>query len=97
MSTLYISEYVRPAFAAGTAMPIAQEPALVEQAVAIDVTANESYPFSPSATFICVHADDNCCLAFRGAAVAGVKRMAANETRYFGVAGGMTLSVIASD
>jgi len=98
MSKLYVTEYMDMGVAAGF-IPIAKEPALVEQApIAISGTHAESAAFGPNTRFIRVHTDVICSIVFGDAPVATTshKRLAANQTEYFGVAPQQKLSVIAN-
>lgn len=107
MATLYISEYSHMAVA-GSGMGPAfvgaqapQEPALVEQTVAISGTPASSSAFGGFTQFIRVHTDAICSIVFGLAgsspsAATTNKRLAANQTEFFGVSPGMLLSVISN-
>jgi hypothetical protein len=111
MAKLYISEYVglavvgRFAGASGVGA-MAQEPAVVDQTpVAISGTQAQSAAFGSTTKFIRVHTDVICSILIgptslnSGAgpeATTSNKRLAANQTEYFGVSAGQLLSVISN-
>lgn len=94
MATLYVTEFTGLANVAsnfGAALMGAQaplEPALVDQTVAIGGSSTPSNPFNANTTLVRVHSDAICSIAFgRGSATASAttRRLAANQTEYFGV------------
>jgi hypothetical protein len=97
MAVLYITEcdslalesYGRP-IAAPRMAPIA------EQHVAIGGSSAQSATFNPKTRFIMVHTDAICSIAWgvNPTAVATAQRLAANETRYYGVNPGEKIAVI---
>src|SRR5438067_670914 len=100
MATLYITEIHDLANANGgkdTQAPIVGSgTTVVEQKVTIGGASAQSAAFAPSTHFIMVHSDAICSLAFgtNPTALATAHRMAANETRFYGVAKGDKLAVI---
>ena len=99
MSTLYITEYHDiPATKNGFALPAGEEPNVAEQSVAITGSSVQSNPFNPATSFVMVSTDSTCSLAFgtNPTASTNYHRMAANETRFYGVMSGMCVAVIAN-
>lgn len=104
MATLYVSEYANVAAVGHTSGPAAVpgqaplEPSLAEQTVTISGSHAESAAFNDKTTFIRVHTDAICSIAIGVSPVAttSMKRLAANQTEYFGVAAGykFVISVI---
>lgn len=102
MATLYISEYrfiaYVPLNGAYTQAPgqAPQEPALVEQTVGITGSSTQSAPFNVYTALVRVHCDAVCSVAFgtNPVAATNMKRLAANQTEYFGVTPGQQLAVI---
>jgi hypothetical protein len=110
MSTLYICEYVglgvvgRFAGASGVAA-MAQEPGTDQTPITISGTQAQSAAFGSATKFIRVHTDAICSIVIgptslnSGAgpeATTSNKRLAANQTEYFGVSAGQKLSVISN-
>jgi len=94
---IYITEYERqPLDVQGNPLATGQEPALAEQLVAASGVSAQSAVFNSSTSFIMVHTTEIVCLAFglNPTAVNNRHRMAANETRFYGVKGGNRLAVI---
>ena len=88
MATLYVTEYATLALGArGESMQIGQEPAIAEQTVAIGVGSAQSSAFAAQTTFVRLHSDAICSVAFgtNPTATASNKRMAAGQTEFFGV------------
>lgn len=97
MAFIYVHEYARqPLDRAGQLVPAGEEPALASYQVAIGVGSAQSAAFNAKTKFISVHADAICSVKFGAnpTAVATEGRMAANETRYFGVQPGDKIAVI---
>lgn len=94
MATLYITEFAVMSLAAMAP----QTPPVAEQDVAIGGSSVASNPFNASTRFIMVNCDAACSLAFGSApvAVTTAHRMAANETRFYGVQPGQEVAVIAN-
>lgn len=100
MATLYISEYSHvasvgvsygPASAPGQA-PL--EPALADQALASWPEASNA--FQPGTTLVRVHTDSICSIVFgqgSPSATTSNKRLAANQTEYFGVPAGANFKI----
>jgi hypothetical protein len=103
MSTLYITEYIgvgvvgRFAGAAGL-VAMAEEPGTDQTPITISGTAAQSAAFASTTKFIRVHTDAICSIlvGVNPTATTSNKRLAANQTEYFGVPAGMKLSVIAN-
>jgi hypothetical protein len=104
MSTLYITEYVgmaevgRFAPASGVAH-FGQEPGTDQAPITIGATHAESAAFGTNTKLIRVHTDVVCSILISAAGTAATtsnKRLAANQTEYFGVSAGQKLSVIAN-
>jgi hypothetical protein len=105
MSVLYISEYRG---IAGSRIPptsadnisdslfVAPEPPLAEQTVAIGAASAQSAPFSAETRFIRVHTDAACSILVGAnpTATTAKKRLAADQTEYFGVRPGDRIAVI---
>jgi pyruvate/2-oxoglutarate/acetoin dehydrogenase E1 component len=100
MAILTISEFTQMATSGGGAQAGATPP-VAEQAVMIGGTTASSVPFSASTRFIRVNCDVNCCLGFAApggaaVAVAGLHRLGANESAYYGASPGGSVAVIVS-
>lgn len=79
-------------------IPAPMSPAVNEQALGITGTTTTSNPFSATTRFIQVNTDTVCVLAFNGALpTQGFHRLGQNETRYYGVNNGGTISVMQSN
>ena len=96
MAVLYITEYQRLAAAQGAQVAAGQEPSVAEQNVAIGAGSLASAAFNARTNFVRLHSDAICSVAFGAAptAVATAKRMAANQTEFFGVNPGQKVAVI---
>ena len=98
MALLYISEYQGVAQVHG-GMSAPQEPALLDQTPLAIGGATQSNAFQASTKLIRVHCDAICSIVFGPApqtATTSNKRLAANQTEYFGVIPGQVLSVISN-
>ena len=100
MATLYVCEYAALATPhSGGNIQVAQEPPLAEQTVAIG-GASAALPnaFNINTKFIRVATDSICSIAIGPSptATTSKKRMAANQTEYFGVQGGWNIAVISN-
>jgi hypothetical protein len=101
MSTLYVTELSSLGIDAGgqNIMAPAMPPA-VEQTVSIGSGSAPSAPFGGTTRFVQLHCDAICSIAFglpaapAPQATTSNQRMAANETRFYTVAPGMTVAVI---
>lgn len=83
--------------AQGNSIPAGREPGIVQQ-VPIGGSSQQSAPFSPNTSFVRVHADSPCRIAFGPDPVAGAAsvRMSGGATEFFGVMPGQRLAVISS-
>lgn len=75
-----------------------QEPSLVEQVIPITGSTTSGSVFNPSTQLIRVHADAICSIVIGTgpAATTANKRLAANQTEFFGVGFGQTIAVISN-
>lgn len=96
MAVLYISEYADLPLFNGQIIPTGQEPSVAEQNVAIGVASAQSAAFDGNTKFVLVHTDAICSIKFGAnpTAVATEARMAAGETRFYGVKPGDKVAVI---
>ena len=96
MPTLYISEYAVLGSTQSGALPVAPEPALAVQTVAIGGASAVSQPFSVQTRYVRLHSDAICSRLFGKAPTATVAspRMAADQTEYFAVNPGDRVAVI---
>jgi hypothetical protein len=97
MASVYVTEYL--ALGKGALDNVTQapaEPPLAEQLVAITGSSTQSAAFNQRTRFVRVHADAICSVAFGSnpTAVNTAKRLAANQTEYFGVNGNDKIAVI---
>jgi hypothetical protein len=100
---LYITEYSDLAKdRIGYHVAAGLEPAIAEQEIAVGGVSTASAAFNEKTAFVMVHAEEACHLKFGAAsgsvtAVTTAHRMAAGETRYYGVQPGgyLKLAVIA--
>ena len=83
---------------ASTAAQSPQYPPNAEQVLAISGSPTSSNPFQPQTTLIRVHTDAICSIEIGQSptATTSTARMAANQTEYFGVYPGHSISVIAN-
>lgn len=104
MATLYVSEYRLlasvPSSTNYAPMPAQgpQEPPVAEYTVAISGSPTASQLFSGNTALLRVHTDAICSVAIgvNPTAATTNKRLAANQTEYFGVAPGQQISVISN-
>jgi hypothetical protein len=101
MATLYITEFQRLAnisqYQGNVFLQVPENPEVANQTVAIGGGSLQSAAFNTLTRFVRVHADAICSVAVGGTnpvATATQRRMAANQTEYFGVAAGDKLAVI---
>lgn len=96
MATLYISEYRDMPRVSGLVYPVAQEPAITTQTVAIGGASTASSAFNTNTKFVRLHTDSICSIAFAASptATTSTPRMAANATEYFAVIAGQKVAVI---
>jgi hypothetical protein len=99
---LYISEFAEMEIGwGGRQGQIAQQPPLVEQAIANGGGNTQSNAFNAKTRFVRLHADSICAIAFGtnptavAAGASGTARLAANQTEYFGVPVGQSFKVAA--
>ena len=97
MAVLFIAEYERLAvgpMGSGQSQ-IPQEPPIAEQTVAIGGASASSSAFNARTRFVRIHTDAICSIAFGASPTATdtTKRLAANQTEYFGVAPGLKVAV----
>jgi hypothetical protein len=87
MAVLYIAEFAGMAPVATGVAPISDDPPLAEQTVAIGGGSVQSAAFHRSTRFIRVHTDVVCSIAMglNPTATAAKRRLAANQTEYFGI------------
>ena len=91
MAKVYVTEF------AAIDLNVSREPPLAEQTVAIGGGSVQcSNAFHASTRVIRVHTDAICSVAIGGnpTATANTRRLAANQTEYFGVEGGQKIAVI---
>lgn len=99
MAVLYVSEYVYLAQAApgpsGYPLAAPAEPSVAEQNVPIGGSSTQSAAFNAQTTFVMINCDEACSVAFgtNPTAATTAKRLAANETRFFGVPAGKSYKV----
>jgi hypothetical protein len=93
MATLYVTEY--SGVLQGD-VQIAMSPAIVQNNVAIGGSSAQSNPFNGNTSVIRVHTDAICSIAISNnpTATAASKRMAADQTEYWGVRPGDKIAVI---
>lgn len=102
MATLYVEEYEMSASVgsitgqARVTAQAGQEPSLASQIVTIAGSSTQSGPFTSRTTFVRLHTDSICSVAFgvNPTAVTTQKRMIAGQTEYFGVRPGDMVAVI---
>lgn len=102
MATLYVSEYRTLASVpsstnyAPQAAQGPQEPSLVDQTIAITGSSTQSARFNGFTALIRVHCDAICSIAIgtNPTATTTSKRLAANQTEYFGVTRDQQIAVI---
>lgn len=96
MATLYISEYTEEGFnRAG--LPVASEPPIAEQTVAIGAEAKSS-AFNAKTRYVRIHNDAICSILFGTSptATTAKKRLPADTIEYFAVQPGDKISVISN-
>lgn len=86
MAVLYITEYASTGLVTGSHVPVAQEPPLAEQTVAIGVAA-QSAALNVNTGLVRLHTDAICSILFGANPTAAVtnRRMAANTTEYVAI------------
>jgi hypothetical protein len=103
MATLYITEFSSLSVDSFRNQVVAPSvPPVTEQSISITGSSSMSNTFNNATRFIMVNCDSACSLGFAGdgdepVAVTTAHRLAANETRFYGVLGrGASLAVIAN-
>jgi len=101
MASLYITEFEHmPSLTSWGVIPqCPQAPGLAEQKLAIGGTSVASAAFNAKTKFVMLHTDVICSIAWSETgtdptAAATAQRMAANETRFYGVRSGGKVAVI---
>jgi hypothetical protein len=88
MAVLFVTEFARQARdASGYGMVVGEEPPAAQQTVAIGATSTQSAAFNAATRFVRLHADAVCSVEFGASptATATSRRLAANQTEYFGI------------
>lgn len=87
MTTLYITEYIATGTASGSVNPIAMEPPIHEQTIALTGSSAQSTTLLPQTNFVRLHSDSICSIEFgtNPTATLTTRRMAANQTEYFAI------------
>lgn len=88
MATLYISEYTEGAVSqVPNGLPLAAEPPVAEQTVALSGTSAQSNAFNGKTRIIRVHTDAICSILVGAnpTATTAKKRLPADHTEYFSV------------
>ncbi len=97
MAKLYITEYTdQVRDLNGQVVPVGDEPGIVTQSpVSIAGSAAVSAAFNAKTRFVRLHTDAICSVAFGASPTATTndKRMAADQTEYFGVQPGQKVAV----
>ncbi|MFO0201966.1 MAG: hypothetical protein ACK528_02440 [Alphaproteobacteria bacterium] len=99
MPKIYITEYQSLAKdRADNVIAAGSEPANLVQAVTFAASSVQSEAFAETTQFVRVHSDATCQVLFGSDpdAALGGTRLIANGTEFFGVRGGLKLSVIQS-
>ena len=97
MAFVYVTEYLRQAQdGISRLLPAGMEPALVVQKIAITAGSVQSAAFNARTTFVSVHTDAICSVAFGSnpTATANSSRLPLDGTQYFGVVAGDKIAVI---
>jgi len=96
MAALYVAEFVSIAGSSNFQVAGAQVAPIQEQTIAIGGSSTPcSLAFNSQTTFVRLHTDAICSIAFGTAPTATIAkmRMAANQTEYFGIAPGSNYKV----
>ena len=97
MAVVYIAEYIDlPIGLPNQRGQMVMEPPLAEQTIAIGGTSTAcTNPFNATTKMVRIHTDAICSIAFGVAptATTSTKRLAANQTEYFGVPKGQNYKV----
>jgi hypothetical protein len=94
MAVLYISEFNRVGSQVGNVVPVAEQPSLADQAVAIGVAA-QSNAFQSGTKYVLLSADAVCSVLFGTNPTAATTnmRIPANTPMYFHVPPGQSFKV----
>lgn len=95
MAVLYITEFRDIGGIANFNVPIAAQPQLVNQTVAIGGASTASSTFGANTSMVRLHTDAICSIQFGTSptATSSTARMAANQTEYFAVPIGASYKV----
>lgn len=95
MAVLYITEFSHNAVQLGGQVGFLEQPPLAEQNVAIGVGSVQSAALNASTNYVELHTDAICSIKIgtNPTAVATAARMAAGETRRYGVPAGTSFKV----
>lgn len=103
MATLYITECaeIGETLKGGRLVQAPAMPPIAEQHITISGSSTASAAFNAATSFVMVHTDAICSLAWSTnstppTAVTTAQRLAANETRFYVVVPGGTLAVISN-
>lgn len=100
MATLYVTEYAEDGHgpSGSTRFAVAEAPGLAGQTITISGSSTQSAAFNANTRLIRVHTDAICSLAMgtNPTATTAMKRMAADQTEYWGVVPGDKIAVIAN-
>lgn len=97
MAFSYVTEYCRGAqIENGQLLQVGEEPIVAAERVANAGASTQGSAFNAKTKFIMVHADSICSykIGANPVAVVGEGRMAAGETRYFGVYPGHKIAFV---
>lgn len=99
MATLYITEYKDLPFEAGHLIPVATEPAEVDQTPVTFTTSSQSAAFNNQTTFVRILADADCHVLFgtNPTATANNQKLISNVEYWRGVPKGQSYKVAAYD
>ncbi len=96
MAVLYVTEFTRQGRdGGGLLLPVADQPTVAEQVVAIGGGSVASSAFNANTNFVRVHTDAICSISFGTAptATTSTMRLAAGGTEYFSVPRGLSYKV----
>lgn len=97
MSKLYITEYADMAQTVRGGAQVAAQPSVANQVIDYSAGVASSAAFNALTTYVRIHTDAICSIAFGTAptATTASKRLAADNTEYFGVPIGQSFKVSA--
>lgn len=99
MAKLYVTEFANMAADdRGASIQIGQEPGYEQQPLTIGASSAQSAAFRRDTNFVRIKAESACSIAFGNSptATTSSRRLAANQTEYFGVMRVTMLAVIAN-